>query len=182
MKLFSIFLLITFFNVKAADIKKLEKECLLGNLASCVKKEAIKSGIDPKSSEVIVEDKSATKKDKVGKYELECEAEEWWACHNLAVLYEKTGKPAESEKLYEKACNKGDITESCYNVGVILNKKSGKKEAKPFFEKACKEKHCVSCYNLGIIEYDFKNKKRARKLFTGACKCGVKEACVRGKL
>jgi tetratricopeptide (TPR) repeat protein len=162
----------------ASSLKKLEKECLQGNLASCVKKEALLSGLgkNTKLDSVIGEEKS-TDKDRMKQYTLDCNAKIWSSCYNLAVLKDKTGDPQTAIKMYNRACFKGNIKDSCYNLGVIHNKKKRVKPAKMAFEKACQSDHFVACYNFGILEFDSGNKENAKKLFKKACNGKVSEAC-----
>ncbi len=176
--IFLFFLSIVSVSVIASDLSKLKKECLQGNLASCVKKEAILNGVgsDGELNQVIGEVKS-TEEERMKQYRLDCDANVWISCHNLAVKYDKLNEREKSIELYNKACFSGSVLDSCYNLGVIFNKTKSKKEAKKAFEKACQLDHFVACYNLGILEFDAGNKGVAGKLFKKACNGKVSQAC-----
>lgn len=82
------------------------------------------------------------------------------------------GKYEEAAKLYEKACDEGDM-QGCYNLGAMHENERGVKydmqKAVSLYEKACNGDNVYGCYNLAMVYSDLKDYAKAIPLLTKAC-------------
>jgi serine/threonine protein kinase len=87
---------------------------------------------------------------------------------------------SDARKLFESACNEGQM-KACSYLGYFYAKGLGgpfnQKKAREVYQKACDKGTLSSCASLGSLYQDAGNNEESRKYFQKACNGGVSEAC-----
>ena len=130
--------------------------------------------------------------EKFNKNKKECDENNYEACFQLGLQYNigEFMQPDEGEalKLYELACNDGNVILACINAGAMyLNGTSATTRnmnmAFDYLTKSCPEnvENGIGCANLALMYYHGRgtvvNLEKAAELLTKSCDLGISLGC-----
>ena len=93
---------------------------------------------------------------------------------NAAKAYDKRDYQ-KAAKLYQKACDSGDVR-GCTMLATLYEEGQGVKKdyqkASKLYQKACDGEVPEACYNLGVMYMQWQDYKKAKDLYAKACDGG----------